>query len=197
MILSLSKFSKVENISVTTPSSPVALLLSILYSNNLISHFRTIRIFMHCIFISLLFSFSRRGFFSKVFTIFGVYFSLESLLWYYTICWWEHILQDVSGIEKITEIANEIYDLIEDLSRTSIVPAPKISVQMNTCSIILILLKKTQSRIRSRPGIKQEQWRFNKDYEKEIFKIRMISNIAIQIQRNIQLCFIDYAKGFD
>lgn len=63
--------------------------------------------------------------------------------------------------------------------------------------IIRILMNRACSRIR--PEIGQEQCGFVKDTgtRNMIFMLKMLSGSAIQTQKNVYLCFIDYTKAFD
>ncbi|MGX9987587.1 reverse transcriptase domain-containing protein [Soonwooa purpurea] len=120
---------------------------------------------------------------------------------------------DDFGIEKLTEITNGIYnsgEIPEDLSRSIFIALPKkpganecelhrtISLMSHMTKLIIrILMNRARSRIR--PEIGQEQCGFVKDTgtRNAIFMLRILSERAIQVQKKLYLCFIDYAKAFD
>ena len=117
------------------------------------------------------------------------------------------------GIEKLTEIINEIYEKGEiptDLSRSIFIALPKrpraiecelhrtISLMSHITKIILRIIMLRARRI-IKPEIGEEQCGFVEDSSTRnaIFMVRMISERAIEMQKNLYLCFIDYTKAFD
>lgn len=114
---------------------------------------------------------------------------------------------DDFSIDKITEIISDIYNsgyIEEDLSRSIFIAMPK-KQSANECElhrtissmshvtklIIRILMNRVCSRIR--PDIRHEQCGFVKDTRTR----NRISERAIQMQKYVHLCFIDYAKALD
>ena len=117
------------------------------------------------------------------------------------------------GIEKVTEVINEIYntgEIPEDLSKSIFIALPK-RAGANECElhrtislmshITKLTLRITMNRARSRirPEIGKEQCGFVQDAgtRNAIFMIRMLSERAIEMQKDLHLCFIDYTKAFD
>ena len=121
------------------------------------------------------------------------------------------------GINKLTEIINEIYDsgsIPEDLSKSIFIALPKksnatecelhrtISLMSHVVKIVLrILMWRVRKSIR--PEIGKEQYGFMKDTgtRNAIFTLRMICERSIEMQKDLYLCFIDYTidytKAFD
>ena len=63
--------------------------------------------------------------------------------------------------------------------------------------ILRVLLLRLRSRIR--PEIEREQFGFveNAGTRNAIFVLRVITERAVGMQKDIYICFIDYAKAFD
>ena len=117
------------------------------------------------------------------------------------------------GIEKVTEVINEIYntgEIPEDLSKSIFIALPKraganecelhrtISLMSHITKLTLrIIMNRARSRIRLEIG--KEQCGFVQDAgtRNAIFMIRMLSERAIEMQKDLHLCFIDYTKAFD
>ena len=116
------------------------------------------------------------------------------------------------GVEKLTEIINKIYDgkFPEDLSKSIFITLPKtpsavdceqhctISLMSHVTMIILrVLLLRLRSRIQ--PEIGREQFVFVEDAgtRNAIFVLRVITERAVEMQKDIYMYFIDYAKAFD
>ena len=117
------------------------------------------------------------------------------------------------GIEKLTLILNEIYnsgEFPEDLSKSIFITLPKkpgaIECELHrTISLInhttKILLRVLMNRVRNKlkPEISDVQYGFveDKSTRNAIFIIRMLTERAVEMQKNLYLCFIDYKKAFD
>ena len=117
------------------------------------------------------------------------------------------------GVEKLTEVLNEVYDcgeIPEDLSKSIFIALPKkpgaiecelhrtISLMSHVVKILLrILMMRARSRIK--PEIGKEQFGFVQDAgtRNAIFILRMLSERAIEMQKDLYVCFIDYTKAFD
>jgi len=122
------------------------------------------------------------------------------------------VLEDF-GIEKLTEVLNEVYDsgqIPEDLSKSIFIALPKktgaiecelhrtISLMSHVIKILLrILMMRARSKIK--PEIGKEQFGFVKDAgtKNAIFVLRILSERAIEMQKDLYVCFIDYTKAFD
>ena len=118
---------------------------------------------------------------------------------------------DDFGIKKITELINEIYnsgEIPEELSRSIFIALPKkpganecglhrtISLMSHITKLLIrILMNRARSRIR--PEIGQEQCGFVKDTgtRNALFMIRMLSERAIQMQKNVYMCFFRLREG--
>ena len=117
------------------------------------------------------------------------------------------------GCDVVVELANKIYNTGHiptqmQLSTFITIPKKPGAVECNkfrTISIISqlgkIILRIVLSRIRNkiRPEISEEQYGFvkGKGTANAIFTLRMITERAIEMQRDVFLCFIDYEKAFD
>ena len=120
---------------------------------------------------------------------------------------------DEFGIEKLTEVINEIYDsgeIPEELSKSIFIALPKkpgtiecvlhrtISLMSHIIKIILKVVM-ARSRNRIRPEIGKEQCGFVDDAgtKTAIWMVRILSERAIEMQRDLYIRFIDYTKAFD
>ena len=114
------------------------------------------------------------------------------------------------GIKKLTDMINEIYEKGEiprDLSRSIFTALPKrpgaiecelhrtISLMSHIVKIILRIIM-LRARRAIKPEIEKEQCEFVEDTSTRnaIFVVRMISERAIEMQKNLYICFIDYTK---
>ena len=119
---------------------------------------------------------------------------------------------DEFGIDMLTDFLNAIYDtgdIPSDLSKSIFIALPKkpgateceshrtISLMSH---ITKILLKILMARMRNKitPEIAEEQCGFVKDKgtRNAIYMLRTLTERAIEIQRDLYLCFID-SKAFD
>ena len=117
------------------------------------------------------------------------------------------------GLEIIKDIANKIYNtgiLPEQMIETVMITMPKVAGTCNceqhrTISIVnhmaKIILRVIIERMRSkiRPEISEEQLGFvkNSDTINAIFALNRLIENALEIGKDIYLCFIDYEKAFD
>ena len=117
------------------------------------------------------------------------------------------------GVSKVTDIINEIYEngqIPEDLCRSVFIALPKkpgtveyelhrsISLMSYIIKLILmIIMERACSRIRPEIGIEQCGFVEDASMQNAIFMVRMISERAIETQRDVYMCFIDYTKVFD
>ena len=117
------------------------------------------------------------------------------------------------GIEKLTKVLNVVYDsgeIPEDLSKSIFIALPKkpgaiecelhrtISLMSHVTKILLRILM-MRARCRIRPEIGKEQFGFVQDAgtRNAIFVLRMLSERAIEMQKDLYICFIDFTKAFD
>ncbi|GFO02811.1 retrovirus-related pol polyprotein from type-1 retrotransposable element r2 [Plakobranchus ocellatus] len=117
------------------------------------------------------------------------------------------------GIGKVTHLLNEIYDtgqIPTDLSKSIFIALPKkpgatecelhrtISLMSH---ITKVLLKIGMLRIRNKikPEIAEEQCGFveDKGTSNAIYILRTFIERALEVQKDVYLCFIDYTKAFD
>ena len=123
-----------------------------------------------------------------------------------------HATEEFSA-DKITEIANDIYNssnIPEDLSKSIFIALPKkpgatecelhrtISLMSVVLKVILrILMHRMRNKIR--PEIDNTQCGFTKDTgtRNAIFILRNICERAIEVNKDLYLCFIDFNKAFD
>ncbi|GFN88081.1 endonuclease-reverse transcriptase [Plakobranchus ocellatus] len=118
------------------------------------------------------------------------------------------------GIGKVTHLLNEIYDtgqIPTDLSKSIFIALPKKQPGATECElhrtislmshITEILLKIIMLRIRNKikPEIAEEQCGFveNKGTSNAIYILRTLIERALEEQKDVYLCFIDYTKAFD
>ena len=117
------------------------------------------------------------------------------------------------AIDKLTDIANKIYDSGEvpsQMCKSIFIAIPKIQGTLEcdkhrTISIMSqitkIMLKIILARVRGKitPQIGEEQFGFvkGKGTRNAIFAMRMLSEKNIEVDRDLYLCFVDYEKAFD
>ena len=117
------------------------------------------------------------------------------------------------GVEKLTDFTNKVYDagtFPEELSKSIFIALPKktgatecelhrtISLMSHITKILLrVILIRARSKVR--PEISEEQYGFMEDRgtRNAIFMMRSIAERAIEMQRDLYVCFIDYTKAFD
>ena len=117
------------------------------------------------------------------------------------------------GVEKLTDVINKIYNdgqFPKDLAQSIFIALPKkhgavdceqhrtISLMSHVTKIVLrILLLRARSRIT--PEIGNQQFGFVKDAgtRNGIFVVRSITERAVEMQKDVFVCFIDYTKAFD
>ena len=117
------------------------------------------------------------------------------------------------GIEKVTTLLNEIYDTGQipvDMSRSIFIALPKkpgvtdcelhrtISLLSQVTKLLLrIIIMRVRNKIN--PEIAEEQCSFveGKGTTNAIFILRTLIERALEIQKYVYLCFIDYTKAFD
>ena len=117
------------------------------------------------------------------------------------------------GIEKITDLLNEVYDtgqIPTDMSKSIFIALPKkpgateceshrtISLMSHVTKILLrIIMKRVRNKIK--PEIAEEQCGFveGKGTSNAIYIIRTLVERALEVQKDVYLCFIDYTKAFD
>ena len=114
------------------------------------------------------------------------------------------------GVEKLTYVINKIYEdgkFPEDLSQSIFIALPKkpcavdceqhrtISLMGHVTKIVLrILLLRARSKIT--PKIGNQQFDFVKDAgtRNGIFVLRITTERAVEMQKDVYVCFIDYTK---
>ena len=120
---------------------------------------------------------------------------------------------DKWGVKQLTDLLNTIYNTGEipnDLSTSIFITLPKkpgttecechrtISLMSHTMKILLrILMERIRTKVR--PEISESQFGFVADRgtTNAIFTLQMLMERSIEAQKDIFLCFIDYAKAFD
>ena len=116
-------------------------------------------------------------------------------------------------IEKLTLILNEIYDngeIPEDLSTSIFITLPKkpgaiecelhctISLMSHTTKILVrMLMNRERKKLKSEMSCVQYGFVEDKSIRNAIFITHMLSERAIEMQKDLYLCFIDYTKVFD
>ena len=120
---------------------------------------------------------------------------------------------DEFGMDKVTEVINQIYDSGEiptELSKSIFIALPKkqgaiecelhrtISLMSHMMKIILnILMLRTRSKLSPEFGKEQCGFREDTGTRNAIFMLRMLTERAVEMQKNVYVCFIDYTKAFD
>ena len=117
------------------------------------------------------------------------------------------------GSGVVMQLANKIYDsgqIPTPMQLSTFITIPKkpgamecnkhrtISIMSQLGKIVLrVILNRVRNKIR--PEIPEEQYGFvkGKGTANAIFLLRMICERAIEMQRDVYLCFIDYQKAFD
>ena len=117
------------------------------------------------------------------------------------------------GVDRLTEFINKIYNdgtFPDEFGRSIFITLPKkpgavdceqyrtTSLICHSTKIILrILLLRARSRIT--PMVGREQFGFVKDAgtRNAIFVVRNITERAVEMQKDMYMCFIDYSKAFD
>ena len=117
------------------------------------------------------------------------------------------------GVEKVTKIANTIYEsgyIPQQMREAKFIVIPKKKGTLEcekhrTISIISqvakIILRVIRNRINSKinENVNEEQYGFRKGKGtiNAIFGLRMMIERCIEMQKNVYLCFIDFEKAFD
>ena len=117
------------------------------------------------------------------------------------------------GIEKVTALANKIYNtgyIPEEMRKSVFVTLPKkpgtveceehrtISLMSQITKIILrVLLNRARNRIKEVVSEVQYGFGAGRGTRNAIFITRMISERAIEVKKDLFMCFVDYAKAFD
>ena len=117
------------------------------------------------------------------------------------------------GVDILTNVINKIYEdgkFPEDLRKSIFIALPKkpgavdcdqhrtISLMSHVTKIILkILLQRARSRIAPEIGIEQFGFVEDAGTRNAIFVLRMITERAVEMQKDVFMCFIDYSKAFD
>ena len=116
-------------------------------------------------------------------------------------------------IKTITKMANKIYDtgnIPNEMKKSIFIAIPK-KAGTTECNmhrtlslmshITKIILKVVLERIKHKtiPEIAEQQYGFMKEKgtRNAIFILRMIAERAIEMQKDVYVCFIDYTKAFD
>ena len=117
------------------------------------------------------------------------------------------------GMRKIAELARRIYEtgyIPKEMYKSIFIAIPKkpgavecnlfrtISLMSQITKIILkVILNRIKQKLK--PEISEEQYGFvkGKGTRNAIFIIRMLTERAIEMQKDVYMCFIDYEKAFD
>ena len=117
------------------------------------------------------------------------------------------------GLRKIVELANKIYNtgyIPKEMYRSIFIAIPKkpnavecslhrtISLMSTITKIILrVILNRIKKKIRFKVAEEQYGFTEGKGTRNAIFNMRMITERAIEVQKSVFMCFIDYEKAFD
>ncbi|GFO10081.1 endonuclease-reverse transcriptase [Plakobranchus ocellatus] len=120
---------------------------------------------------------------------------------------------DEFGINKITELLDEIYETGEipkEMLKSIFIALPKkygatecelhrtISLMSQVTKILLrIAMMRVRNKIRPKIGDTQCGFVEGKGTTNAVYMLRMIIERALEMQKDIYLCFIDYTKAFD
>ena len=114
---------------------------------------------------------------------------------------------DEFGMDKVTEVINQIYDSGEiptELSKSIFIALPKkqgaiecelhrtISLMSHMMKIILnILMMRTRSKLSPEFGKEQCGFREDTGTRNAIFMLRMLTERAVEMQKDVYVCLID------
>ena len=117
------------------------------------------------------------------------------------------------GIKKLTELANKIYDsgiIPEKMKENLFIAIPKkagtveckehrtIALMSQMGKVILrVIGRRIKSRIMENIDERQYGFRKGKGTRNAIFILRMLIERAIEMQKDLYLCYIDFQKAFD
>ena len=117
------------------------------------------------------------------------------------------------GVSKITEMANYIYDSEESprqMLESVFIPLPEkpgtteckehctISLMSHvTKRVFRVLLNRMKQKLRSKLSDEQFGYQPEKGTRNAVFCLRMLAEKAIENQKDLYICFIDYVKAFD
>ena len=117
------------------------------------------------------------------------------------------------GIRKLTRLANRIYDsgdVPEKMRESVLIALPKkpgavqcekhrtICLASQIGKVILrVIRKRMNGKIEERLDEKQYGFRKGKGTRNAIFILRMIIERSLEMQKDVYLCYIDFAKAFD
>ena len=111
---------------------------------------------------------------------------------------------DDFGIEKLTIMANEIYDtgkIPQDLSKSIFIALPKkpgtIECELHRTISLKLRVIMMRARRCTKPEISQEQCGFVEDNgtRNAMFIVRTLCERAIEVQHDLYLCFIDLCQS--
>ena len=117
------------------------------------------------------------------------------------------------GIDTITSLANKIYDsgiIPEEMTKSIFITIPKapkavdcdkhriISLMSQITKLILrILLNRAREKIKDKVADVQYGFKPGKGTRNAIFVVRMLTERAIEVRKDLYICFVDYEKAFD
>ena len=117
------------------------------------------------------------------------------------------------GLEKITEIANHVYDsedVPNEMLESIFIALPKksgtvdckthrtISLMSHVTKIVLrVMLSRSKSAIMDRVSDEQFGYRPGKGTRNGILCLRILLEKSIEKQKDLYICYIDYVKAFD
>ena len=117
------------------------------------------------------------------------------------------------GVKKVTELANKMYDtgnIPEKMMENVFIAIPKkpgtveckehrtIALMSQVGKVILrVIGRRIKRRIMENVDEKQYGFRKGKGTRNAIFVLRMITERAIEMQKDLYLCYIDFQKAFD
>ena len=117
------------------------------------------------------------------------------------------------GVKIVTELANSIYDsgqIPDAMSRSIFITLPKkpgaieckkfrtISIMSQLSKVVLrVILNRIKNKVKSEIGEEQFGFMKGKGTTNAVFVVRMLGERAIEMQKDLFMCFIDYEKAFD
>ena len=118
-----------------------------------------------------------------------------------------------NGVQYVLNLCNKIYksgSLPEDFLSSIFVTMPKkagaveckdhrtISLISHACKILLnIVHNRIKAKIDSHLSEEQNGFRKGKGTREGIFSLRILSERALQMQKDVYVCFVDFEKAFD
>jgi hypothetical protein len=116
------------------------------------------------------------------------------------------------GLTVLTNICNKIYEtayIPEDLKTSVFILLPKkpkamecsdyrtISLMCHVLKLLLTVILRMSNKLNAEVGEQQAGFRKNSGTREAIFRLKILAEKCIEVQKDLYICFIDYSKAFD